>query len=265
MGIRIGTCGYRYYDPEGWDEEYDRKLTAYSDEWAFDLVELNSTFYSLPQLETTRSHRRDAVEDFEFSLKAWQAITHPWSSPTWNGQRDEIPDEDTDDVGYFQPTEAVFDAWERTREHAEALEASVCLLQTSAGFDATDDHESNLRTFATEIDRGDLTLAWEPRGDWKDQPDRVREICGDLDLVHAVDLLRDDPVSSHDVAYTRLHGLNEDPYDYAYDYSTEELERLAGKLTDLAADHDPVYCLFNNDAMFDNARELAEILSVTHD
>lgn len=56
-----------------------------------------------------------------------------------------------------------------------------------------------------------------------------------------------------------LHGRNEDPYDYASDYSTEEFEPLAEELTDLATDRDAVYCLFNTDAMFDNARELQTI------
>ncbi|MDY7082548.1 MAG: hypothetical protein SXQ77_09130, partial [Halobacteria archaeon] len=64
----------------------------------------------------------------------------------------------------------------------------------------------------------DLVLGWEPRGDWKEKTGRVKDICDDLDLVHVVDLMRDEPVSSHPVAYVRLHGLNEDPYDYDYDY-----------------------------------------------
>jgi uncharacterized protein YecE (DUF72 family) len=36
-------------------------------------------------------------------------------------------------------------------------------------------------------------------------------------------------------------------------YSDEELKTPAGKLEELAADHDCVYCMFNTVAMFANA------------
>lgn len=50
--VRIGTCGYTGYDPgEGWKDEYESKLHAYSDD--FDTVEINQTFYELPLVETT--------------------------------------------------------------------------------------------------------------------------------------------------------------------------------------------------------------------
>jgi len=100
------------------------------------------------------------------------------------------------------------EAWEETKERAEALEAKVCVLQTSAGFDCSEENEENMRELLGRIDRSSIELAWEPRGDWKKNPDRVREICEDLDLVHIVDIMRRAPVSSHDIAYVRLHGLN---------------------------------------------------------
>lgn len=258
--IRIGTCGYRYYDPgEDWRDTYESKLRAYSDD-VFDLVELNTTFYSLPEVATTERWREEAIEGFEFSLKAWQALTHTNRSPTWHGEREGLTDEQKEHFGYLEPHEVIFDAWAETKARADALDAAVCVVQTPASFDCTDEHESNLREFVGEIDRGDHVLGWEPRGDWKENPGRVEDICDDLDLVHIVDLLRHGPVSSHEVTYVRLHGLNEDPDDYDYDYSTSELEDLAGKLDDLDEAHDPVYCLFNNHAKFENARELADML-----
>lgn len=257
--INIGTCGYSYYNPpEGWKEKYESKLQAYSH--AFEVGEINRTFYKLPMTKTTERWRREAEDDFEFTLKAWQALTHPTNSPTWRGKKDKLSDEQEENFGYLRPNEQVVEAWEETKERAEALEAKVCVLQTSAGFDCSEENEENMRELLGRIDRGSIELAWEPRGDWKENPDRVREICEDLDLVHIVDIMRRDPVSSHDIAYVRLHGLNPKEYDYDYDYSGEELEELASKLRDLAENHERVYCMFNNYEMFDGAQKLKDLL-----
>lgn len=253
--IAVGTCGYRFFDAgEDWKERYDSQLQAYSD--AFAVGELNRTFYKLPQVSTAERWRREAVEEFEFTVKAWQAITHPWRSPTWNNYRHSVPDDRTDEVGMLRPTPFVREAWERTRRVAQALEARVVLVQTPPSFDATETNETNLRAVLETVDRDGLTVAWEPRGDWSDHPDRVAALCDELDLVHVVDVIRNEPLSDHAVAYTRLHGLNEDPYDYEYEYSESELDDLAGRLHSFAEAHERVYCLFNNYEMFSDARAL---------
>lgn len=259
MSIVIGTCGYRWYDPgEDWQAEYQSKLAAFAD--TYDAVEVNSTFYDLPQVSTTERWRREAGDDFVFTMKAWQAITHDWSSPTWNKNRDAVPDEHTDDVGSFGPNDYVRDAWEETLARADALDAAVVLIQCPPSFDATDEHESNIRELLGSVDRDGVRIAWEPRGTWKDDCDRIRSVCEDLDLIHAVDPLREEPVGVHDDAYLRLHGLNEDPYDYEYDYTSDELDELASIVRDLDGEHETVYCLFNNHAKFENAHALEKRL-----
>lgn len=264
--VYIGTCGYSRYDPpEGWKEQYPSKLGAFADR--FDLVEINRTFYELPMTKTTERWReeidegRSVDEPFHAATKAWQGMTHPISSPTWRNHDDDLSEDQRDEVGYLRPNETVREAWRRTRERALALDAEVVVLQLPPSFDATEDHEATMRELLGDLDResdrsessdgtsGDegpasrkgLALAWEPRGDWPEEPERVRTICQDLDLVHVTDLVRREPVTRGEVAYTRLHGLNEDLYDYDYDYSDDELERPAEKLDDLAADHERVY------------------------
>lgn len=261
MTIRVGTCGYSYYDPpEGWRDRYESKLQAFAD--AFDLVELNRTFYDLPQVATAERWRRevDGVnEDFEFAVKAWQALTHPTSSPTWR-DTDDLTDDQREAFGYCRPEAPVVAAWDRTREIAEALGADVVLLQTPPSFDATEAHEANLRELVDRVDRGDLTVAWEPRGDWLDQPERTAALCDALDLVFVDDPLRRRPRSTGDRAYCRLHGLNEAPYDYDYAYAAEELDELAAILSDATDDHERVYCLFNTFEMYADAPRLADRL-----
>lgn len=257
--IKIGTCGYQYYTPpEDWKHTYESKLQAYSD--VYQIGELNRTFYKLPQVSTTNRWVEEAARDFEFSLKAWQAVTHPWRSPTWNNYRDAVPDTHTGDVGDLKPTEFAKDAWNRTIARARSLSANVIIVQTPPSFDPTPPNEANMREFFTSVDRDGVAIGWEPRGEWKTHPKRVQRICEDLDLLHVVDIMREEPVADHPYVYTRLHGLNEDPYDYDYAYSDTELEELAAKLRSYAGSHEHVYCLFNNYEMYANARQLRSFL-----
>ncbi len=257
--IVVGTCGYGYYrPPDGWKERYESKLQAFSQ--VFPAVELNRTFYKLPMVRTARRWRREAADGFVFTVKAWQALTHPTSSPTWRKRRDRLTELQEEHFGYLRPHETVVDAWRETRKRAEALDAPICVLQTPGSFDCSDEHEQQMRELLGDIERCGIELAWEPRGDWRQRPERVRRICDDLDLVHVVDLMRREPLSAHPTAYVRLHGRNEDEYDYDYDYSGSELEELAGRLTRLADAHERVYCMFNNFEMYDNAQTLMELL-----
>jgi uncharacterized protein YecE (DUF72 family) len=257
--IKIGTCGYGYYEPPGkWKQKYESKLQAYSD--AFGVVEINRTFYGLPMVKTTQRWRDEVLEGFEFTLKAWQAITHPTTSMTWRRRMEKLTEKQRKNFGSLRSNKEVLDAWEQTKERAQALEAKVCVFQCPASFNCTAKNEENIRTFFRKIDRGGLEAAWEPRGHWNDKPEKIESICKDLGLIHIVDLMRRKPLSYHPIAYTRLHGLNRKEYDYRYDYSESELEQLAQKLTDLAEQRRTVYCMFNNDNMFANAQTLMKRL-----
>lgn len=257
--VRVDTCGYTgYRPPEGWKERYKSKLQAYSA--VFETVEINQTFYKLPMTKTARRWREEAFDTMEFQLKAWQAITHRTGSPTWRKRKDKLTQSQLESFGDLRPNREVRAAWEATRERAQAMQARVCVLQTASSFECNARNEKNLKKLLGEIDRGGLALAWEPRGDWNENLDTVRDLCKELDLIHIVDIMRRSPVSSHPIAYIRLHGLNRRETDYRYDYSPEEIRDLASRLKDLAESHDTVYCLFNNDAMFENAPSLKERL-----
>jgi uncharacterized protein YecE (DUF72 family) len=259
MAIKVGTCGYSDYRPPGdWKKKYDNKLQAFSD--AFAAVELNRSFYQLPMVKTARRWRSQVAADFEFTIKAWQAITHSTDSPTWRKRRDKLTEKQKSYFGDFRPNSAVMAAWAETAERARALAARVCVLQSPPSFNCTRANEKNLRRFADKIDRRGIELAWEPRGDWNQEPERIAAICRSLGLIHIVDLLRRDPLSDNPTAYIRLHGLNENEYDVKYAYSHDELERLAAKLKRLATDHDRVYCMFNNIEMYANAASLRSML-----
>jgi len=50
----------------------------------FRLVEVHQTLYKMPKLETALRWRKQAPSDLEFTIKAWQLITHPATSPTYH-------------------------------------------------------------------------------------------------------------------------------------------------------------------------------------
>ena len=132
----------------------------------------------------------------------------------------------------------------------------------SPNFKCTKENAENMRKFFSKIDRGELALAWEPRGDWKEHPNEIAKLCEEIELVHVVDLMRRKPTSKHPIAYIRLHGLNPREYDYNYGYSLAELKQLALKTRALAKKHREVYILFNNFEMYENAAQLMRLLKL---
>ncbi len=102
--VRVGCCGFRSSR-----ESYYGLL---------DSVEVQHTFYQPPQVSTLRRWREEAPAGFEFTLKAWQLVTHESNSPTYRRMKRSLPDELRGQVGSFRMTPPVLDAWRRTLECA---------------------------------------------------------------------------------------------------------------------------------------------------
>lgn len=82
--IRVGTSGWSYPSGKGtWNGIFYPKSRRHRfDELGFyaehfDAVEVNSTFYRVPSLETTRRWAQRTPQDFEFAIKLYQKFTHP--------------------------------------------------------------------------------------------------------------------------------------------------------------------------------------------
>ncbi|MEM3109328.1 MAG: DUF72 domain-containing protein [Candidatus Bathyarchaeia archaeon] len=248
--IRVGCCGY----PTSMKKYYE----------IFSLVELNCTFYGYPKMSTVTGWREKAPADFEFTVKAWQAITHPYGSPTWRKAKLRIPNPER--YGSLKPTRENIDAWGLIRRSCEALNADICVIQTPPSFTPSDENVENMRRFLSIIDRGPLKIAWEPRGEWSSRPELVTELCKGLKLIHVVDLLRRSPLHYSPTAYIRLHGLGGREVNYAYKYEEEDLKLLASKLNELAdKGMDECYILFNNRYMMEDALRFKGLLSKRRD
>ena len=233
----IGTCGFR-----GTKEDYYKLLSC---------VEIQHTFYQPPQIKTLERWRAEAPTDFEFTVKAWQLITHEAKSPTYRRLKKKLTDAEREAAGYFKPTAIVREAWDVTLACAEALNAKTILFQCPASFRQNTENIENLETFFAEIKRGKLNFAWEPRGkSWTDKT--ITEICRKFDLHHVVDPFVRRTLTP-DKIYFRLHGRT----GWRYEYEADELEELAAMLS---ATKETAYVFFNNIRMTEDAVKFQEIV-----
>jgi len=247
--VRVGCCGFAVRGG----------MRAYFSQ--FKLVEVQRTFYKLPRLQTVQRWRSQAPDDFEFTVKAWQAITHPPSSPTWRKAGLRVPEERWDRYGFLRPTEENFEAWEQIARVCEALKARVCVVQCPPSFRFTPENVENVRAFFSSVDRHGLLVAWEPRADWRQHMDVVEALCEELDLIYVTDVLRHGPGPTGPVFYTRLHGLAPREFDYRYKYTDEDLARLADIIVALEdRGVQEAYVLFNNVHMADDAQRFVRLL-----
>lgn len=233
--IKIGCCGFptsraRYFEN-------------------FEAVEIQQSFYQPPELHTAKKWREEAPANFEFTLKAWQLITHEPKSPTYKKLRIKIEPAKGKNFGSFKPTEEVLSAWEKTREIADALKARIIVFQCPASFVPSDKNKKNLQKFFSSIERGGYIFAWEPRGKWSKK--EVEFLCRELDLVHVVDPFQV-PTIYGKIFYYRLHGVG----DYKYKYTHKDLIRLK----ELSKEEKGTYFMFNNVYMFEDAVAFKKML-----
>lgn len=230
--IRVGCCGF----PVAQSKYYQQ----------LQIIEVNQTFYQIPELKTAQRWREQAPKDFEFIVKAWQLITHPANSLTYRRLREKIPEPKRKYYGSFNQTDEVMEAWHRTYEFGQILKAKIYLFQCPVSFRPTLTNITNISKFFKSFNRGGLTFVWEPRGDWPD--DVVVKLCRDLNLVHCVDPTRNKPLYGH-IRYYRLHGTYEgNRIIYDYEYSLTELNKILA-----LADRQLTYVLLNNSTMWSNA------------
>jgi uncharacterized protein YecE (DUF72 family) len=241
--LRVGCCGFPL------------SLRRYAEE--FSVVEVQQTFYQPPALRTLEKWRGAVPASFEFTLKAWQLITHEASSPTYRRLREQLSQQQRGEAGAFGLNATVLYAWRRTLACARMLGSRCVLFQCPARFAPTRTNKANLRDFFREIKpellsssgAGLLTCVWEPRGQW--EAEEVRELCEELGLVHGVDPFQQSPVAGP-FGYFRLHGRT----GYRYRYSDQDLEQLR----EMAGKHASCYVLFNNISMLEDARRFQRLV-----
>ncbi|ABL88081.1 protein of unknown function DUF72 [Pyrobaculum islandicum DSM 4184] len=233
MQFFVGTCGF----PKSRRYIYN----------TLDAVELQDTFYNMPDPEKMAKLREEAPE-FHFTAKVFQGITHPPNSPTFKRTRGFKP---TDKHGVLKPTKENLELWQQFVDAIAPLRPEVLVVQTPPSLKP----EPYIYDFFASI-VGKWKIAWEPRGETYKDLALIQKIA-ELGVVIAVDPLKRDPIHGH-FYYFRLHGLGKGEVNYRYKYSSEDLERLATIVRRLSGES--VYIMFNNVYMYEDAVEFKRLL-----
>ncbi|MGC9010091.1 MAG: DUF72 domain-containing protein [Sulfolobales archaeon] len=246
MKILIGTCGF----PRRRDEIFKN----------LDVVEHQEIFYDLISSEKAERYGREKPENFIYTAKAFQAITHSPNSPTWKKIKTKLIG-DLSKYGFMRPTEENLWAWNESLKIYKLMKVKIVVFQTPPSFGYSEENYRVVRDFFSIINRDDLMLAWEPRGSWN-QGNNKNKLCRLLEeskIIHAVDIFRNTPCEeTGDILYIRLHGIGGSEVNYRYKYTDDDLKRL--KEIIMRYNYREVYVLFNNVYMFDDAVRFRSLL-----
>ena len=220
--MKVGLCGFT--------------MGAASYYKTFPVLEVQQTFYDPPSTATLERWRTAAPADFEFTMKAWQVITHAGTSRTYRRLRSPFSELAKSEAGGFRVNDTVLGAWATTLAAARILRATAILFQCPPSFRPTSENAAAMREFFGTIESpAGIRFLWEPRGKWPD--DLVLSLCRDLNLTHTVDpFVR--PSLTPELTYWRLHGNGS---HYA-SYTDDELRQLHRWIRPDAE----TYVMFNN-------------------
>jgi uncharacterized protein YecE (DUF72 family) len=174
----IGAGGWAYFKVPG-----IHSLVAYSR--AFNFVEVNSTFYEIPKIESVESWRRMVPEKFEFSVRCNKKLTHELK---------------------FEQVPETYEILDKMVRICEILRAEILHFQTPPSFEYSRANIELVKDFILSADLDKLKIALEVRNS-NSLESSFGKMLQDLDIIHCVDLLKDQkPIYFNEICYTRLFG-----------------------------------------------------------
>jgi uncharacterized protein YecE (DUF72 family) len=289
--IRIGTASWTdrtlidsgWYPPEAGTPE--RRLRFYARQ--FPLVEVDATYYALPNEQTATSWANRTPAGFIFNVKAFSLFTqHPTRIAALPADlREAVAGNPKQAVYLRQVDPAVVDqVWDRFLSALEPLrepaKLGAILLQFPQWFPISRANKDYIVSCARRV--APLRMCVEFRNRTWMTPENQDETLGFLSghgLPYVcVDMPQGYPSSippvlaaTSELAVFRLHGhsdkwTSKDIHErFGYRYSSQELSDWAPKVRSLADQAQATHVLFNNcyqDYAQVNARQLADLLGV---
>jgi uncharacterized protein YecE (DUF72 family) len=269
--ILVGTSSWA--DP-GFVEEWYPPGMASRDRlpWyarRFDAVEVNSSFYAIPEPGTVARWAEVTPDQFVFDYKLHRALSRHAA------QVDSLPPDmreglDVGPRGRVRLTpELERELVVRTLEAVAPLEQAgkfgAFLLQLTPSFSPRRHELDELSGLIEALGDRPLAVEFRHRGwvederlektlDWLTEH-RAAFVAVDAPKAAEIPIMPDvDAVTRPDLAYIRLHGRNAEGYlkgksvaeRFGWDYSDEELREVADRARGMAEDAEFVHVMFNN-------------------
>jgi uncharacterized protein YecE (DUF72 family) len=268
--IRVGTASWT--DPGFVADWYPPKLPAsqrlrwYSDH--FNFVEINSTFYAIPQAKMVERWCQETPDDFLFDVKLPKVLSRHAMEPKFlppdlrskltlvNGR-----------IKLTPPTEKLI-VQRFLREMQPLIKArklGAFLLQLSPAFRPKSHQLTELDSLWEHFAGHDVAVELRNR-DWV-SGDQFDETIGYFKKSRTTLVLVDAPQSEHftimpgfdavtnpKLGYLRLHGRNEQGYikgrsvaeRFDYDYSEQEVKEIAARIRALEKEIERLHVIANN-------------------
>ncbi|WP_332649003.1 DUF72 domain-containing protein [Lysinibacillus sp. 54212] len=244
------------------------KLFDYSGH--FPVVEVDTSFYAIPNSATIDKWCRDTPERFQFVLKAYQGMT--------GHLREDLPYETRNDMfNAFKECANTFKKYNKL---------ALVLVQFPPWFDCTAQNVQYIRYIKGQLI--DYPIAIEFRNQtWyaRDTKEKTLHFLRENELIHTVcdepqagvGCVPLVPISTANKALVRIHGRNIHGWRnignmhnwrkvrFLYDYNEEELQALAEQVRQLQGQAKDVFVLFNNNSDYHaapNAKRMQEILGL---
>ena len=252
----------------------------------FEVVEVNSSFYAIPETETVARWAEATPDDFVFDYKLHKALSRH------SAEIESLPPDVRDGVettarGRVRLTPGLErELIERTLEAAAPLERAgklgAFLLQLTPAFSPSKRELDELGPLIEGFRPHGVAVEFRHRGwvsservestlDWLSERGAAF-VAVDAPKAVQVPIMPDiDAVTTGDLAYLRAHGRNEDGYmrgrtvaeRFGWEYCDEELEEIVGRARGMAEQAEFVHVQFNNNRGRDapsSARRFRELI-----
>jgi uncharacterized protein YecE (DUF72 family) len=236
----------------------------------FELVEVNSTFYSVPEPRLAERWCAATPDDFTFDVKLHQLFSfHATSAKLLPPDLQRRAEKDA--KGNVKPTSALQEALLKSfllplMILREAGKLGALLLQLSPAFSPRKHQLSELEPLLEMLSDYDVAIELRNRN-WA-VGEQLKSTIDFLRKHRAIFVNVDAPQSNHftvmpsnvdevtnpNVAYLRLHGRNAKAYitgktvaaRFDYDYNDSEIAEIAGRSNKLAQKARDAHVIFNN-------------------
>jgi uncharacterized protein YecE (DUF72 family) len=269
--ILVGTSSWA--DPGFVEEWYPLgmpardRLSWYAER--FDAVEVNSSFYAIPEPGTVARWSEVTPAGFVFDYKLHRALSRHAAQP------ESLPPDmreglDVSARGRVRLTpdlerELVKRTLEAVKPLQQAGKLGAFLLQLTPSFSPNRHELDELSGLVEALDGRPLAIEFRHRGwvedkrieetlDWLSEHGAAFVAVDAPKEVHVPIMPDVDAVTNPDLAYIRLHGRNAEGYlkgksvaeRFGWEYTDEELEEVAERIRGMAEEAGMVHVMFNN-------------------